>query len=269
VAGVRYDVLVGVGLFAASVFLLWHTRFGLRLRSAGENPSAADSLGVRVHLYRYIGAAISGALAGLGGAMLVIAAGRYSQGQTVGKGFLGLATLVVGNWRPVGVAIGAAIFGFFDGITQRLGPEELVLALLLAAALLLLAGAVFAFVTKGATAMKLVAVGVSAFGVFVVLRAFFYELGGSVWMFLLWLVAGVAITTAGVIGASRAGGLAVAIAAMAGVAALFVYLRLDEIPDEFVPMLPYVVTLVVVSSRGQALRPPAAAGEPWFKGQQS
>ncbi len=269
VAGVRYDVLVGVGLFAASVFLLWHMRFGLRLRSAGEHPSAADSLGVRVHLYRYIGASISGALAGLGGAMLVISAGRYSQGQTVGKGFLGLATLVVGNWRPVGVAIGASIFGFFDGITQRLGPEELVLALLLAAALLLLAGAVFAFVTKGLTAMKLVAVGVSAFGVFVVLRAFFYELGGSVWIFLLWLVVGVAITTAGVVAASRAGGLAVAITAMAGVAALFVYLRLDQIPDEFVPMLPYVVTLVVVSSRGQALRPPAAAGEPWFKGQQT
>ena len=268
-AGVRYDVLVGVGLFAATVFLLWHTRFGLRLRSAGERPSAADSLGVRVHLYRYFGASISGALAGLGGAMLVISAGRYSQGMTVGKGFLGLATLVVGNWRPVGVAIGASIFGFFDGVTQRLSPEDLVLALLLAAALLLFAGTIYAFVTKGASAMRFVAAGVSAFGVFVVLRAFFYELGGSVAVFLLWLVVGMAITTAGVVGAVRLGGLSAAIMAMAAVAALFVYLRLDAIPDEFVPMLPYVVTLVVVSSRGQALRPPAAAGEPWFKGQQT
>src|SRR5690606_1308354 len=68
--GVRFDVLLAMGLFVASVFLLWHTRFGLRLRSAGERPSAADSLGVRVHLYRYIGVAISGSLAGLGGAML-------------------------------------------------------------------------------------------------------------------------------------------------------------------------------------------------------
>ena len=268
-AGVRYDVLVGVGLFAATVFLLWHTRFGLRLRSAGERPSAADSLGVRVHLYRYFGASISGALAGLGGAMLVISAGRYSQGMTVGKGFLGLATLVVGNWRPVGVAIGASIFGFFDGVTQRLSPEDLVLALLLAAALLLFAGTIYAFVTKGASAMRFVAAGVSAFGVFIVLRAFFYELGGSVAVFLLWLVVGMAITTAGVVGAVRLGGLSAAIMAMAAVAALFVYLRLDAIPDEFVPMLPYVVTLVVVSSRGQALRPPAAAGEPWFKGQQT
>jgi simple sugar transport system permease protein len=268
-AGVRYDVLVGIGLFAASVFLLWHTRFGLRLRSAGEHPSAADSLGVRVHLYRYIGAAISGALAGLGGAMLVIAAGRYSQGQTVGKGFLGLATLVVGNWRPVGVAIGASIFGFFDGITQRLSPDQLVLALLFAAALLLIAGTVYALVTKGITAWKFVAVGVCAVGVFVVLRAFFYELGDSVAVFLVWLVVGLAITTAGTIAAARYGGVAAAITAMAAVAALFVYLRLDAIPDEFVPMLPYIVTLVVVSSRGQALRPPAAAGEPWFKGQQT
>ena len=268
-AGVRYDVLVGVGLFVATGFLLWHTRFGLRLRSAGERPSAADSLGVRVHLYRYIGASISGALAGLGGAMLVISAGRYSQGMTVGKGFLGLATLVVGNWRPMGVAIGASIFGFFDGVTQRLSPEDLVLALLLAAALLLFAGTIYAFATKGVTALRFVAAGVAAFGVFVVLRAFFYELGGNVAIFLLWLVVGLAITTAGVVGAVRYAGLSAAIMAMAAVAALFVYLRLDAIPDEFVPMLPYVVTLVVVSSRGQALRPPTAAGEPWFKGQQS
>ena len=92
----------------------------------------------------------------------LIAAGRYSQGQTVGKGFLGLATLVVGNWRPVGVAIGASIFGFFDGITQRLGPAQLVLALLLAAALLFFVGTVYAFVNKAATALKLVAVVVCA-----------------------------------------------------------------------------------------------------------
>jgi simple sugar transport system permease protein len=268
-AGIRYDVLVGIGLFAASVFLLWHTRFGLRLRSAGEHPSAADSLGVRVHLYRYIGASISGALAGLGGAMLVIAAGRYSQGQTVGKGFLGLATLVVGNWRPVGVGIGALIFGFFDGITQRLSPEDLVLALLLAAALLLFAGTAYAFATKGVAGMKFVAVGLSALGVFVVLRALFYELGGNVAVFVIWLLGGLAISVAGLLVARRCGGLGAAIMAMAAVAALFIYLRLDVIPDEFVPMLPYVVTLVVVASRGQALRPPAAAGEPWFKGQQS
>jgi len=266
---IRMDVLVGIALFAVSVFVLWHTRFGLRLRSAGERPSAADSLGVRVHLYRYIGTAISGSIAGLGGAMLVLSAGRYSQNQTVGKGFLGLATLVVGNWRPFGVAAGGALFGFFDGITQRLGPERLVLALLLAAALLLIAATLYAFVTKHVNAMKLVAVGVSAFGTFVVLRAFFYELGDTVVVFFLWLIVGLAITAYGMVIAMRSNAVSVAIMGMAAVAALFIYLRLDEIPDEFVPMLPYIVTLVVVASRGQALRPPAQAGEPWFKGQQS
>ena len=266
---IRMDVLVGIALFAVSVFVLWHTRFGLRLRSAGERPSAADSLGVRVHLYRYIGVAISGSIAGLGGAMLVLGAGRYSQGQTVGKGFLGLATLVVGNWRPFGVAAGGALFGFFDGITQRLGPDRLVLALLLAAALLLIAATMFALVTKRVNVMKLVAVGVSAFGTFVVLRAFFYELGGSGFVFFAWLIVGLAITAFGIVTGVRSSAVAMAIMAMTAVAALFIYLRLDEIPDEFVPMLPYVVTLVVVASRGQALRPPAQAGEPWFKGQQS
>lgn len=266
---VRFDVLVGIVLFFVSTFLLWRTRFGLRLRSAGERPSAADSLGVRVHLYRYIGAAISGAIAGLGGAMIVIGSGRYSQGQTVGKGFLGLATLVVGNWRPFGVAVAGAIFGFFEGITQRLNPDQLVLGLLLAAAFLLLAGAVYVFATGDVAAAKVVAIGVSAFGVFVVLRALFYELGGSVAVFLLWLVVGLAIVTAGIVAASRSGVVAVAIMAMAAVTAYFVYLRLDEIPDEFVRTLPYVVTLIVVASQGQALRPPAQAGEPWFKGQQS
>jgi general nucleoside transport system permease protein len=267
-SGLRYDVLIGIALFAASVFLLWHTRFGLRLRSAGERPSAADSLGVRVHLYRYIGATVSGGLAGLGGAMLVIATRRYSQGMTVGKGFLGLATLVVGNWRPVGVGIGAAVFGFFDGITQRLGPERLVLGLLLAAAMLLFAGTLYALVTKGLSALKLLAAGVCAFGVFVILRGLFFELGDSGGMLAVWLIAGFVITAAGVVAATRYRAAAIAVMAMAAVAALFVYLWLDEVPDEFVPMLPYVVTLVVVSSRGQALRPPAEAGEPWFKGQQ-
>lgn len=266
---VRYDVLVGIGLFAVTAFVLWHTPFGLRLRSAGERPSAADSLGVRVHLYRYIGSTISGMLAGFGGAILAISAGRYSQGQTGGRGFLGLATMVVGNWRPAGVAAAGAIFGFFDAIPQRLSPDRLLLALILAAALLLIAGTVVAVATQRLAVLKLVAIGASAFGVFVVLRALFYELGDTAAIFVLWLVAGAAITATGTVAAVRSAAIAPAITGMAAVAALFVYLRLDEIPDEFVPMLPYVVTLVVVAARGQALRAPAQLGKPWFKGQQA
>ena len=66
---------------------------------------------------------ISGGLAGLGGAVLVLFANRYQEGQTGGRGFLGLATLVVGNWRPAGVAFGAALFGYFQGITLRTEPR--------------------------------------------------------------------------------------------------------------------------------------------------
>ncbi|CAN5735998.1 hypothetical protein BH24ACT5_BH24ACT5_28950 [soil metagenome] len=138
----RYDILLGVVLFIVTAYVLWHTPFGLRLRSAGERPSAADSLGVNVRRYRYIGVAISGMLGGLGGAILATSANRYAQNMTAGRGYLGLATLVVGNWRPVGVGAAATMFGFFDGITLRLSADKLVLALLLAAAVLLAFGLV-------------------------------------------------------------------------------------------------------------------------------
>jgi len=145
----------------------------------------------------------------------------------------------------------------------------LVLALLLAGALLLIAGTVYVLATGSFAGLKLVAIGTGAIGIFVVLRALFYELGGSVAVFASWLIAGVAITAGGIVMARRSDAVAVAVMAMAAVSAYFVYLRLDEIPEEFVRTLPYVVTLVVVASKGQALRPPAQAGEPWFKGQQS
>ena len=110
----------------------------------------ADSLGVRVHLLPLHRRGDLRVARRARWAMLVIAAGRYSQSQTVGKGFLGLATLVVGNWQAGRRGHRRrAIFGFFDGITQRLSPEDLVLALLLAAALLLFAGTVYVLVTKG------------------------------------------------------------------------------------------------------------------------
>lgn len=134
-----YDVLVVVAIFVASVVVLWRTPFGLRLRAAGERPSAADSLGVSVMRMRYYGMVISGGLAGMGGAVLVLFTNRYQEGQTGGRGFLGLATLIVGNWRPAGVAAGAGLFGYFQGITLRVQPEQLVRALVLASAMALVA----------------------------------------------------------------------------------------------------------------------------------
>jgi simple sugar transport system permease protein len=132
---VSWDVVITIGLFFGIAYLLWHTRIGLRLRFAGERPSAADSLGVSVHKMRYIGMLMSGALAGMGGAVLVLFANRYQENQVAGRGFLGIATMIFGNWMPAGTAIGAGLFGYAQGITLRTGPEDLVRTLLLAAAI--------------------------------------------------------------------------------------------------------------------------------------
>ena len=94
-------VVIGFALVPISYYLLWRTRFGLRLRSCGENPVAAESLGVNVYRYKYIGVVVSGALAGLGGAALVLNPGQlgYLEGQTGGRGYIGLAAMIFGNWR--------------------------------------------------------------------------------------------------------------------------------------------------------------------------
>jgi ABC-type uncharacterized transport system permease subunit len=149
VAGILRGLTHGVGvltvlavlLIPASYLLLWRTAFGLRLRSSGENPWAADSLGVPVYRMKYIAVIISGALAGLGGVFLVFIAGIYRENQTGGRGFIGLAALIFGNWRPGGLAAGAGLFGFSDALQLR--SRTAVVALLLLVAVLLAGVAVW------------------------------------------------------------------------------------------------------------------------------
>src|SRR5690606_8351061 len=100
--------LLAVVLIIASGLVLWRTRFGLRLRSCGEAPYAAESLGVNVMRYKYIAITVSGAMSGLGGAFLVVGL-KFQDGQTRGLGFIGLASMIFGNWRPGGMAMGAAL----------------------------------------------------------------------------------------------------------------------------------------------------------------
>ncbi|MTD14246.1 ABC transporter permease [Nakamurella sp. YIM 132087] len=107
--------LIAVILIVGSAFLLWRTRFGLRLRSCGEAPYAAESLGVNVYLYKYIGVTVSGAISGLAGAFLVVGL-NFQNGQTAGRGYIGLASVIFGNWRPGGMAAGALLFGYTDGV---------------------------------------------------------------------------------------------------------------------------------------------------------
>jgi ABC-type uncharacterized transport system permease subunit len=150
---VSYDVMLTIVIFVMSAYILWRTPFGLRLRAAGERPAAADSLGVPVARMRHYGMAISGALAGLGGAVLVLAVNRYQEAQVAGRGFLGLATLIFGNWRPAGVAAGAGLFGYAQGITLRTNPEQVVRALLLSAAIALAFVAIWSLTTRNVKTM--------------------------------------------------------------------------------------------------------------------
>jgi general nucleoside transport system permease protein len=132
--------ILAVLLIPATYLLLWRTSFGLRLRSCGENPAAADSLGVPVYRLKYIAVVVSGALAGLGGVFLVFIAGIYRENQTNGRGYIGLAALIFGNWRPGGLALGAGLFGFSDGLQLRSRSAVVALFLLVAVILFAIAG---------------------------------------------------------------------------------------------------------------------------------
>jgi len=122
-------------MFPLSWFVLWRTSFGLRLRSCGESPSAAESLGVPVYRMKYIAVSVSGVLAGLGGAFLADFSGIYREGQTGGRGFIGLAAMIFGNWRPGGLVGGAALFGYTDAVQLRGGGSTVHAMLLLLAVL--------------------------------------------------------------------------------------------------------------------------------------
>ncbi|MFG2886009.1 ABC transporter permease [Streptomyces sp. NPDC048297] len=129
-------------LFVGTWWILWRTPFGLRLRSCGENPTAAESLGVNVYQYKYAAVAVSGGLAGLGGAFLsLVTSHTYLEGQTGGRGYIGLAAMIFGNWRPGGLAMGAGLFGYSDALQLRNGGVTVhALLLLLVVLLALLAG---------------------------------------------------------------------------------------------------------------------------------
>lgn len=136
VEDVSWLTLLAYLIVPLTAFILWRTTFGLRLRSCGEDPWAAETLGVNVLFHKFVAVVISGALAGLAGAFIVIElTGIYKENQTNGRGFIGLATMIFGNWRPVGTALGALLFGFADALQLR--DRTAVHALLLLAAIAL------------------------------------------------------------------------------------------------------------------------------------
>ena len=113
-------------LFIVMSVILYKTRFGIRLRSCGENPQAAASLGINVFKMRYAGVMISGALAGLGGCVFAVTtANGSSNGDVAGFGFLALAVMIFGNWKPLPIAGGAILFGFFKCIAAAYATLDL------------------------------------------------------------------------------------------------------------------------------------------------
>jgi simple sugar transport system permease protein len=151
-----YVTVIAVIFVPVAFYLLWKTTFGLRLRSAGEAPVAAESLGVNVYAMKYAGVVISGALAGLGGGFLaIVAANHYQENQVAGRGYIGLAALLFGNYRPGGILAGAALFGFADALQLRDSASIRALILLVAVILAYLA---FRDIKRG----KMLSAGISA-----------------------------------------------------------------------------------------------------------
>jgi simple sugar transport system permease protein len=114
-------VYIAFGLVPLVAFLLWRTRFGLRLRAAGENPAAVDAAGVSVARLRYAGVLMAGVLCGLAGAAISTGQGAgFTPEMTAGRGFIALAALILANWRPWPALATCLLFGLLDALAIRL-----------------------------------------------------------------------------------------------------------------------------------------------------
>ncbi|MFC2091736.1 ABC transporter permease [Elusimicrobiota bacterium] len=109
-------ILITIGIIIFSHILLFKTRFGLRLRSCGENPKAAAAAGVNVRFFRYTGVLLSGGLGGLAGAWLAMEQSQFTAGMSNGRGYIALAAMILGRWTPIGAAAAGLLFGFAESM---------------------------------------------------------------------------------------------------------------------------------------------------------
>ncbi len=113
-------VMITIILVILSQFVLFRTRFGLRLRSVGEFPAAAESLGVNVTGIRHAGVMICGAITGIGGAWLAFNQHSFTDGMSAGRGFIALAAMIIGKWNPLGAVAACLLFGFAESLSIQL-----------------------------------------------------------------------------------------------------------------------------------------------------
>jgi simple sugar transport system permease protein len=114
-------IVIAFAMVFVSWYVMYRTPFGLRLRSVGEKPEAADAAGVSVNRIRYFGVLIAGVLAGIGGAYLSIGqSSLFTRNMTAGRGFIALAALIFGKWRPVQTMLACLLFGFTEAISIQM-----------------------------------------------------------------------------------------------------------------------------------------------------
>ena len=218
-------VYVMLILVALLQYALFRTPWGLRTRAVGEHPRAADTVGINVNRRRYINVTLGGAIAGLGGAFLVLeSVGRFQKMMTTGRGFIALAALIFGKWTSVGALGSALLFGFSEalGVRLQLGDVNELQALALA----------------GGLGLILLAAG------FAVLKLVRRKAGGR---------------------SNRViGGIALAGVALTASAYLIDWPAVN-IPIQFLGLLPYIMTLLVLAGFVGRAIPPAAVGKPYEK----
>ena len=117
---------LGILIYVVLSVVLYKTRFGLRLRACGEHPQAADSVGINVYKMRYLGTSISGALAGMGGFIYSLTTSNgAANGDVAGFGFLALAVMIFGNWKPLNIAVAGTLFGLLKCVSACSGTLDI------------------------------------------------------------------------------------------------------------------------------------------------
>ncbi|MCL5429812.1 MAG: ABC transporter permease [Chloroflexi bacterium] len=215
-------------MFGLVIFLqyaIFNTPWGLRMRSVGEHPSAADTVGINVNRTRYINVILGGALAGLGGAFLVLeSVGRFQKLMTAGRGFIALAVMIFGRWTPVGAFLAALLFGFAEALGVRLqfGDINHLYALVVIIAVIVLfvgaVGLIRSWVIRSRSSRSLV-VNLSLIG----------------------------------------------LGALTLIAAKLIQFPDMAIPIEFLGLLPYILTILALTGLVRKAVGPAAIGRPYEK----